>query len=275
MVIRGRKRSTNSAVDWWFVSASGDESSRTGVYQTLSDAGLATGDSRAPVPTMPVPQCWSSQDDKVTFSARSGDTINLWRIGVSSATGKVIGPPERLTIGAGNDTFAACADKVVVFASNQTKNDTWVMPRDLTFLRRGGSIEFTLVLGFPEAPEVALGLLCYKLVLAFDKKIGIRVMHEILERVSGNAQSGTRLLGQTRSGKDFYLREVGTYTDSFQFGPERLALSLTPPDLQMYPSGNAVKEFLSPGVRYMQLNSVAMRQPAQRNLSWMEQIWRG
>jgi len=50
--------------------------------------------------------------------------------------------------------------------------------------------------------------------------------------------------------------------DSFQFGPSKLALSLIPPDLQKYPTGNAVKNFLSQGVRYIQLDSRAMRQPA-------------
>ncbi len=119
-----------SAVDWWFVSASGDESIRTGAYRALSDAGLATRGLRAPAPTMPAPQCWSAQDDKVTFSARSGDASNLWRIGISPATGKVIGSPDRLTIGAANDTFAACAGKVVAFSSDQTKNAPWLMPFD-------------------------------------------------------------------------------------------------------------------------------------------------
>jgi predicted ATPase len=136
--------------------------------------------------------------------------------------------------------------------------------RDLTFHRKGGSIEFNIVLRFSEAPQDTLGSLRYRLVLASDKKVGIVVMEEVLERVSGNPASNAkkRILGKTSTGKDFYVRETGTYTDSFQFGLERLALSLTPPDPRLYPSGNAVKEFLSRGVRYIQLNSAAMRQPA-------------
>jgi predicted ATPase len=69
------------------------------------------------------------------------------------------------------------------------------------------------------------------------------------------------LLGKTSGHKDFYRREGGRYTDSFEFGLDKLALSLTPPDVQRYPTGNAVKNFLMAGVRYLQLNSVAMRQP--------------
>jgi hypothetical protein len=71
-----------------------------------------------------------------------------------------------------------------------------------------------------------------------------------------------RILGKTESGNDFYRRESGTYIDSFQFGPTKLALSLTPPDRQRYPTGNAVRDFLARGVRFVQLDSVGMRQPA-------------
>jgi Tol biopolymer transport system component len=43
---------------------------------------------------------WQPQGDALIFSARSGDSTNLWRIGISPKTWKVAGPPERLTSGA-------------------------------------------------------------------------------------------------------------------------------------------------------------------------------
>jgi predicted ATPase len=142
--------------------------------------------------------------------------------------------------------------------------------RDLTFLRRGGPIEFDLRFRFPDPPADALGTLDYRIGLLSDEKVGIRVTEELLNRVSHRVSSlpkdkptrGTRLVGKTKSGSDFYRRESGTYQDTFQFGPNKLTLSLTPPDIQKYPSGNRVKNFLTQGVRYVQLNSVAMRQPA-------------
>jgi predicted ATPase len=142
--------------------------------------------------------------------------------------------------------------------------------RDLTFLRQGGPIEFDVRLRFLDSPADALGTLNYRLGLLDDEKVGIRVTEELLERVSHRASllpkhrsvRGTRLVGKTRSGSDFYRRESGTYQDTFQFGPGKLALSLIPPDTQKYPAGNRVKDFLTQGVRYLQLNSVAMRQPA-------------
>jgi predicted ATPase len=136
--------------------------------------------------------------------------------------------------------------------------------RDLTFLRQGGPIEFDLRLRFFTPPGDASGALHYRLGLVADERLGIRVSEELLERVEAGAKPGkrTRLVGKTNSGNDFYRRESGTYLDSFQFGPGKLALSLTPPDTQKYPTGNVVRDFLAQGVRYIQLNSAAMRQPA-------------
>jgi hypothetical protein len=142
--------------------------------------------------------------------------------------------------------------------------------RDLTFLRQGGPIEFDLRLRFSDPPADALGTLDYRIGLLSDDKVGIRITEELLKRTFARVsvlpqdknRLSTRLLGKTNSGSDFYRRESGTYQDTFQFGPSKLALSLTPPDIQKYPSGNRVKNFLTQGVRYVQLNSAAMRQPA-------------
>jgi predicted ATPase len=136
--------------------------------------------------------------------------------------------------------------------------------RDLTFRRQGGPIEFDLRLRFSQPPEQELGTLHYRLVIATDERVGVAVAEESLERIEENVKPSRqrRVLGKTSTGNDFYRRESGTYTDSFQFGPNKLALSLTPPDVQRYPTGNAVKAFLSRGVRFIQLDSVAMRRPS-------------
>jgi predicted ATPase len=143
--------------------------------------------------------------------------------------------------------------------------------RDLTFLRQGGPMEFDLRLRFPDPPADTLGTMDYRLALLSDERLGVRITEELLSRVYPNRAfspprtkrgAAIRLLGKTSSGSDFYRRESGTYLDTFQFGPGKLALSLTPPDIQKYPTGNRVKSFLTQGVRYVQLNSAAMRQPA-------------
>ena len=135
--------------------------------------------------------------------------------------------------------------------------------RDLTFLRKGGPIEFDLLLRFFDPPRDALGTMHYRLGVTSDERLGVRVSEELLKRQPGpKPDVGMRLLGKTGGGSDFYRRETGTYQDSFQFGPGKLALSLTPPDVQKYPTGNAVRNFLAQGVRFVQLDSTAMRQPA-------------
>lgn len=135
--------------------------------------------------------------------------------------------------------------------------------RDLTFMRKGGPIEFSFRFRFFGPPASSLGTLEYRLAVSWDDRLGVRVAEEVLTRKEPAVDiGGERLLEKTSTGYDFYLRESETTSDSFQFGPGRLALSLIPPDHKKYPTGNAVKNFLAQGVRYIQLNSAAMRQPA-------------
>ena len=135
---------------------------------------------------------------------------------------------------------------------------------DLTFGRKGGPIEFELRLSIARTPDAKPETFDYRLVISRDDRNGVVVKDEVLAYadVPAEHRREKRILGKTQTGNDFYRRESGTYTDSFQFGPTKLALSLTPPDIQRYPTGNAIKEFLSRGVRFVQLDSVGMRSPA-------------
>ncbi len=133
--------------------------------------------------------------------------------------------------------------------------------RDLTYERRGGSIEFKFMI---DATKLGLGgehnRLEYQLVLAENENLGVRVEKEDLYRIPAKGKR-KRLLGKTKGGNDLYRREEGTYQDTFTFGPDRLALAMTPADETRYPTANALKKFLTKGIRYVQLNSRAMRQP--------------
>lgn len=141
---------------------------------------------------------------------------------------------------------------------------------DLTWLRRGGNIEVELCLDLShQNAELSNSLLQYRLSVRRDEKIGVCVDEESLVQVAKSGKEAGRstkakakkLLGKTSKGTDFYAREKGTYQDSFKFGLDKLALALTPPDEERYPTANAVKRFLMEGVRYIQLNSPAMRLP--------------
>lgn len=145
---------------------------------------------------------------------------------------------------------------------------------DLTWLRRGGPIEVELWLDLSEQmPALADSLLNYRLAIRQDAALGVCVGDELLSQYSKSwLPSGKelefspkvkpkRLLGKTATGRDFYSREKGTYHDYFQFGLDKLTLALTPPDEERYPTANVVRRFLMQGVRYLQLNSRAMRLP--------------
>lgn len=145
---------------------------------------------------------------------------------------------------------------------------------DLTWMRRGGAIEIELWLDLSEQrPELADSLLNYRLAVQQDARMGVCVQDESLKRYSKSwLPSGQKisfspkvkpkkLLGKTSLGKDYYSREKGNYQDSFNFGLDKLTLGLTPPDDELYPTANAVRRFLMQGVRYIQLNSPAMRLP--------------
>ena len=146
---------------------------------------------------------------------------------------------------------------------------------DLTWMRRGGVIEIGCWLDLAEElPSLSESLLYYRIAIKQDAKQGVCVEDELLAQYSRRQLESKktldsllgekpkkRLLGKTSNGKDFYSRETGSYTDSFNFGLDKLALALTPPDTERYPTANGVRQFLTKGVRSIQLNSAAMRLP--------------
>ena len=91
-------------VDWWWASVDGSEPVATGAYAVLNASGLAgsaENNSINPAPDV-LPDRWTA--DGVVFSARHGDSVNLWRIQIDQTSGRVVaGSLERLTYGAGGD----------------------------------------------------------------------------------------------------------------------------------------------------------------------------
>jgi len=145
---------------------------------------------------------------------------------------------------------------------------------DLTWMRRGGIVEIELWLDLSaEFPALSDNLLQYRLAVRQDPKLGVCIDDEALRQYSrawlpkgetlrfSPTVKPKRLLGKTSKGTDFYQREKGNYQDSFNFGLDKPTLALTPPDEERYPTANAVRRFLMQGVRYIQLNSRAMRLP--------------
>jgi hypothetical protein len=86
------------------------------------------------------PSLWLEREDQVVFSARLGDTTDLWSLRLSPATGKVTGVPRRLTVGTGlhrYSSFAATRSTrkgrnlgVIALASLNDNIDVWSLPLD-------------------------------------------------------------------------------------------------------------------------------------------------
>lgn len=143
--------------------------------------------------------------------------------------------------------------------------------KDLTWLRQGGTIEIELWLDLSsQVPDLKESLLCYRLSVRQDNDLGVCVESESLRHlpqrakfidISPSDNISIPIIGKKKSGKDFYYRIKENKFDTFNFGKDKLALALTPPDNERYPIANAVRLFLMKGIRYIQLDSTAMRQP--------------
>ncbi|HLK68307.1 MAG TPA: protein kinase [Bryobacteraceae bacterium] len=132
----------SSSIDWWMIGANGEDAVRTDAYEALRHAGLQVSSNTvaSPAPGTPPPACWSASENTVIFSIASGDTSNLWAIGISPHTGKVAGAPKRLTTGTGSEVYPDCTFAGdLTFTNVETRRDIW-------------SLSFDLDRGTPEGP---------------------------------------------------------------------------------------------------------------------------
>jgi eukaryotic-like serine/threonine-protein kinase len=110
----GRKSADTSpseAFDWWWISLDGGEPVATGTYPLLADKGLDVVD----IASESSGAAWTAKG--LILAARRGESINLWRVGISERDGRVRETSlERLTTGAGSDLLpSADASNRIVF----------------------------------------------------------------------------------------------------------------------------------------------------------------
>jgi eukaryotic-like serine/threonine-protein kinase len=110
--------------DWWVVPVQGGSAMPTGAFPYLRKQGFAVGWRDAPrVAT------WNG--DELLFSARVGDSINLWKIHIAGSDSRVTGAPQRLTSGTGLDVYPSLtANGRLVFASLTNSLNVWTLPMD-------------------------------------------------------------------------------------------------------------------------------------------------
>ena len=119
------------SLDWWVVPVGGGPVVKTGALAITRARGLRGQVGVAPFAV--TPGVWDPTGRAVIFSARSGDSTNLWQVEVSPGTFQATGEPVRLTSGSAFEwqpSVAALADggRRVVFASLSENSDIWSFP---------------------------------------------------------------------------------------------------------------------------------------------------
>ena len=123
----------DESLDWWVTPLDEGPAIATGALKATREEGF-TGPFLI-YPWVLITPVWVTRGDSLIFSARSGDSRNLWRIRISPKTWKVTGPPERLTHSSSIEESPSVASAAngslkVAFGSFSENSDIWSLPID-------------------------------------------------------------------------------------------------------------------------------------------------
>jgi serine/threonine protein kinase/Tol biopolymer transport system component len=124
-------REGEEGIDWWVTPLDSGPAVKTGAFEATRNANLSGSDQN--YRWVLSPPAWEPQADALIFPARSGDSTNLWRIGISTKTWKVTGPFRRLTAGLTTEEAPSVASATggtvrLAFASSTLNSDIWSLP---------------------------------------------------------------------------------------------------------------------------------------------------
>jgi Tol biopolymer transport system component len=128
LLLVGRLDSPES-LDWWVVSMDGGKPIRTGVFAALRQRGLS-------YPLLEyafIPESFAADSKHILFSAKLGDSTNVWQIALTPDKYQVEGPPRQLTSGTGLELQATSVGgpsgkPIFIFASLARTVDVWCLP---------------------------------------------------------------------------------------------------------------------------------------------------
>jgi len=129
---RGHMGNRRSVIDWWVVPVEAGEAVSVGAAAVFEEVGIRRNRDRPDRATWPpTPRAWLADGDRVLFAASIGDgSANIWQVRVSSQSGELLGEPERLTSGIGEQDPAASPDGNFAFVSSARNWDIWSLPLD-------------------------------------------------------------------------------------------------------------------------------------------------
>ena len=119
--------------DWWVAPLEGGTAIKTGalgVFQRQKLSGYS------------FPGIWRSEANHVVFSARLGDSTNLWQVPLSPGTWQVTDAAQRLTFGTGVEVQPSIvAGGLLVFSNLIENTDVWSLPIDANQGKVRGEIQ--------------------------------------------------------------------------------------------------------------------------------------
>jgi hypothetical protein len=130
---RDEKLPVDESIDWWVTPLDQGPAIATGAFKATRKQEL-TGPLLV-YPWALIAPVWETGGDALIFPARSGDSRNLWRIGISTKTWKVTGVPERLTSSPAIEespsvALVAGGAVKIAFASLSENTDIWSLSLD-------------------------------------------------------------------------------------------------------------------------------------------------
>jgi len=127
-------RDGSSRLEWWVTPIDGGASVNTGAIDVLQKHGL-----KASPDSFVMPDAWTP-DNRLLFSARLGDSTNIWSLDVRQ-DGTVGGAPVRVTSGAGVESRPAVdAGQQLTFTTLTSNIDLWSLTADTNAGRADGAV---------------------------------------------------------------------------------------------------------------------------------------
>jgi len=118
---------SDTECDWYVAPLSGGPTVKTGMNSFFHGRGLYGTEL-----TFPHPEVWTKDDSAVLFSAKVGDSTELWKVSISPKDWKVTGEPRRVVSGPGMYRYpsTSSATSLIVFSSLSRNADIWSLPID-------------------------------------------------------------------------------------------------------------------------------------------------
>jgi eukaryotic-like serine/threonine-protein kinase len=106
-----------ATMEWVLLPVDGGDPVETGAGEALARENLRDWGK---------PDAWAPDGETVFFSARSGDSTNVWKLRLSAKTGRVAAPPQQVTFGTGLlEKPAVLGEGRLLFTSANANVDLW------------------------------------------------------------------------------------------------------------------------------------------------------